>query len=408
MRTKLLATVLCSALALGQTGCLKSMILNGQIKSTRTGAGAADTIGDYELARSAASAGLLQFEGMHRLAPDNEDALFLLTKGWAGYGYAFPQDDYETAKLAGNDEVADYHKHRALLAFDRGVAYGLELLGKSDEGFAAAKKNVDTLKAWLADNFDDKEDAEVLFWVGSGWLARVNLMKDDDDLGPAYVSELFVGVAMLERSRALDPEYMAWGATSTLGVYHARARVAELDQAKQMLDEAIAKTNRKSLGVLVNYGKYACVSGDRALYEKVLQEVVDAGDVDPNLRLQNTIAKRRAKRGLSKEAIEECGFPEPATEPSEPASEPASAAPAPVSPAPTASAAPHAPAAPTPAPAAHAPAPAAGRAPSAAPTAPAHAPTAAPAAPAHAPTAPAHAPSAAPATSAAPAGKAHP
>lgn len=399
MRTKLLATVLCSALALGQTGCLKSMILNGQIKSTRTGAGAADTIGDYELARSAASAGLLQFEGMHRLAPDNEDALFLLTKGWAGYGYAFPQDDYETAKLAGNDELAEYHKHRALLAFDRGVAYGLELLGKRDEGFAAAKKNVDSLNAWLADNFDEKEDAEVLFWVGSGWLARVNLMKDDDELGPAYVSELFVGVAMLERSRALDPEYMAWGATSTLGVYHARARVAELDQAKQMLDEALAKTNRKSLGVLVNYGKYACVSGDRALYEKVLQEVVDAGDVDPNLRLQNTIAKRRAKRGLSKEAIEECGFTEPAAaEPAaspEPAPEPSSAAPA------------HAPtpAAPAPAPSAH-PAPAAPATP--APAASAHAPTPAAPAPARPPASAAPAPAHAPTAPAAPAGKGHP
>lgn len=308
MRTKLLATVLCSALALGQTGCLKSMILNGQIKSTRTGAGAADTIGDYELARSAASAGLLQFEGMHRLAPDNEDALFLLTKGWAGYGYAFPQDDYETAKLAGNDEVADYHKHRALLAFDRGVAYGLELLGKQDEGFAAAKKNVDTLKAWLADNFDDKEDAEVLFWVGSGWLARVNLMKDDDELGPTYVGELFVGVTLLERSRQLDPSFMGMAATSTLATYHARASMAELDESKKMFDEVIAKTERKNLGALVSYARYACVKSDKELYVKLLKEVIDNPDPDPDNRLQNTLAKRRAKRGLTKAAMEDCGF----------------------------------------------------------------------------------------------------
>lgn len=315
MRTKLLSAILCSALALGQTGCIKTMLINGQIESTRTGAGAADTIGDYELARAATSAGLLQFEGMHRLAPDNKNALFLLVKGWAGYGYAFPNDDFDAARLEGKDEQADYHRHRSLLAYDRAVGYGLELLAKQDEGFPNAKKNADMLKSWLAENFDDKEDAEVLFWTGSAWLARVNLMKDDDDLGPAYISELFVGVALLERSRELDPEYMAWGATSTLGVYHARAQMAELDLAKQMFDEVIAKTGGKSLGVYVNYAKYACVKSDRALYEKMLRYVVEAGDVDPNLRLQNTIAKRRAVRGLSKEAMEECAFPEPASPP---------------------------------------------------------------------------------------------
>src|SRR5262249_25486434 len=87
------STLLAITLALSGTGCIKKSLLNGQIEATRTGAGAADTIADYDLARAAASAGLLQFEGMHRLAPDNEDALYLLIKGWAGYGYAFAEDD---------------------------------------------------------------------------------------------------------------------------------------------------------------------------------------------------------------------------------------------------------------------------------------------------------------------------
>lgn len=308
MRTKVLTTLLCAGLAFGQVGCIKKMLVDGQISSTRKGAGAMDAIGDYELARSAASAGLVQFEGMHRLAPDNEDGVFLLAKSWVGYGYAFPQDDFENAVLAGNEELAAYHRSRALLAYNRGIAFGLELLGKKDKGFADAKKSADSMKAWTDKHFTDKEDAETLFWVGSGWLARVNLMKDDDDLGPKYVGELFVGVTLLERSRELDPSFMGMAATSTLATYHARASMAELDESKKMFDEVIAKTERKNLGALVSYTRYACVKSDKDLYEKLLKEVIDTPDPDPDNRLQNTLAKRRAKRALTKAAMEDCGF----------------------------------------------------------------------------------------------------
>ena len=173
MRSFVPATLFAAALALGSTGCIKSMILNSTIKSTRIGAGASDTIGDYELARSASQAAMMQFEGMHRLAPDNTDALYMLMRGWAGYGYAFASDDYEVADLAGDEATAEYHKRRAKLAFDRSIAYGEELISKKAEGFKDAKKNADTIKTWLATNFKEADDAENLFWFGSAWLARV-------------------------------------------------------------------------------------------------------------------------------------------------------------------------------------------------------------------------------------------
>ena len=57
MRINVLGMLFAATLALGSTGCVKKMILNSQIHATRIGAGAADTIGDYEIARGAASAG---------------------------------------------------------------------------------------------------------------------------------------------------------------------------------------------------------------------------------------------------------------------------------------------------------------------------------------------------------------
>src|SRR5580698_10462290 len=76
------ALALVGALGLGSTGCLKEIILNGQIEGTRKASAAVDRISGYEVARTAAYAGVTQFEGMHYLAPDNEDALFMLTKTW--------------------------------------------------------------------------------------------------------------------------------------------------------------------------------------------------------------------------------------------------------------------------------------------------------------------------------------
>ena len=296
---------LAAALAFSQTGCIKKILLDGQIAGTREGSSALNTVGDYELARSAAQAGLAQFEGMHKLAPDNEDALFLLTRSWVSYGFAFIEDEYEQAVDADDDSAAEYHKKRARNAYDRAVFYGLELLSHKSDGFDAAKKNEATMKAWLDDNFDSKADAENLFWVGYGWLARVNISKDD----PALVGELYVGIAILEKSVALDPDYNFWSGSVALGAYHARTAMSEMDQAKQLFELALAKSGGKNLMVQTNYAlKYACMKGDKPLYEKLLNDVLAAEDPDPNQRLTNTIAKRRAKRGLTKARMENCGF----------------------------------------------------------------------------------------------------
>jgi hypothetical protein len=290
---------------LSTTGCIEKALTNGQIEATRRASGAFDTIGDFELARAAAQAGMVQFEGMHRLAPDNEDALFLLTQGWTGYGFGVVEDDMEIAQDAGDEAATEYHKKRARMAYDRAIFYGLELLSHRDDGFKTARKNDATFKAWLKAHFTDKDDVPNLFWTGYGWLAKINLLKDD----PEQVADLFIPVAMLERSVELDPGYFHWGGSLALAAYHSRAAVAELDQGKQIFETVLAKTNRKSLLVLVTYAQtYACVKNDRALYETLLNEVLAADDPDPNQRLNSTLAKRRAKRYLGRQRMMDCGF----------------------------------------------------------------------------------------------------
>jgi len=291
----------------GTSGCLKQLILNGQISGTRTASAAVNTIQDYEIAEKVAMAGLGQIEGMRYLAPDNEDALFMLTRSWTSVALGFIEDTMErTEDEEGTSPNWDYHKRRAEAAYDRAVWYGIQLLEKKAPNFKAATKNIKTMKEYLAAFNDPETDAENLFWVGNAWLGRANVSREKADL----VAEIYVGVTMIERSVELNPKYQ-WGTGyAVLGSYHARTPMAELDEAKDLFEKGAQISEGHVLLPKVQLAiRYYCNKGDKASYTKVLQEVLAAGDGDPYQRLANVIAKRKASRWLGEKRMRDnCGF----------------------------------------------------------------------------------------------------
>lgn len=317
-----MALALVGVLGLGSTGCIKQLILDGQIQGTRQASGAIDAFSDYEVARTAAYAGVTQFEGMHFLAKENEDALFMLTKTWTSLTFAFIEDELEQAEdTAGeSSDLYAYHKARAVAGYDRAIHYGLQLLNKKHPGFDGAKKNEKDLKPWLA-QFTDEQDVENLFWTGYAWIGRVNILKDE----PAVVADLFIGAQMIERVKELKHDYLYGSVHTILGAYHGRSPMAEVDtcepkpgqpadpncwDAKREFAAAVAVTNGAALlPKLQLAAKYYCTKGDKAAYVKTLTEIIDAGDTLPDQRLTNAIAKRRAKRYLGKDRMmRTCGF----------------------------------------------------------------------------------------------------
>jgi hypothetical protein len=294
---------------LGGTGCIKRALVNGQIEGTREASAAFDTIGDWELAYKAAASGIVQFEGMLVLSPGNEDALFMLAKAWTGYAYAFVEDDLEEAQDAGDRSAAELQRQRATLAYGRAVDRGLELIARRAKGWDEARKGEAPFKAWLAKNFTSKDDAGILFWTGYAWLSKTNLNKDDAEM----VAELWLGVAMVERSVELDAAYNHHTGQTTLAAYHARSPMAEPEDAKALFETALGATKRQSLIVLVNYAtKYACAKVDVDLYQKLLKEALTTPDSDPELRLSNAVARRRARRwSTEKRMSDACGMDAP-------------------------------------------------------------------------------------------------
>lgn len=295
---------LCLLLVILATSCLDRMILDGTIKSTRDASRAFDTLNDLEVAKEGAGSSLVQLEGMQALAPDNEDALFLLTQSWTGYGGAFIEDAWERAYDRGDDDEEAFQADRARQAYDRAIGFGSKLVELRHPGFLAAQRNTDTMKVYLT-QFTTRDDAEALLWLGLAWLSRGGVAPERSDL----VAELFIGVALVERSVELEPSLAFATGLAALGAYHARSPDAELDQARRLFEQALTQTGRKALTVQVMYAQnYACQKHDQALYRSLLGEVLTAGEVLPEQRLENLIARRKAARYLKTPRLKRCGF----------------------------------------------------------------------------------------------------
>jgi hypothetical protein len=311
-------------LALANTDCIKKTLAKGQIKSTREASVAFQTTADYETARYAASAGMAQFEGMHMLVPDDENAYYLLIRGWASLAFAFVEDDMELAILAGDEEMTVYHRMRAKSMYTRSVNYGLEWMESKHEGIHEAIKHGSEkeIQDYVA-KFKDEEDADFLFWTGQAWMSRANVDKGDiGNIGQVYIGRTFV-----ERAVELKDDIERGSGHVILASYYARTGFNTLgqesfDKAKAHFDKAAQINGGKVLLGRVQMAKsYACRMKDDsagrkesfAMYMKLLNEVIEADDPLPEARLTNAIAKRKARRYASKKWIEDvaredCGW----------------------------------------------------------------------------------------------------
>ena len=153
------------------------------------------------------------------------------------------------------------------------------------------------MDAWLHEVFVDKQDAAILLWAGSSLGARINMGMEDIDT----VADLPLAKVILTRSVELDPDFMFMTGQMTMAVLAASEFPPDMDRAKRLFDEVLDKTERRNLMVQMNMARYYAVNvGDSKLFRDLLNEVLDAGDVLPEARINNVLARRRAERYLSR------------------------------------------------------------------------------------------------------------
>lgn len=251
---------------------------------------------DYETAGKAIPAGIIQLEGILRIVPDNEQILLFTIGSYLGYGVGWIEDQLEQADAADDFEEVLRLRGRARLMYTRAWDLARYMLHLRAEGFdEAVAGGLDELAVWLENNFSEREDAEVLLFTAQAWAAYMMLNMHDIDV----VADFPLAKVVLERSVELDPDFYFMQGTMLLAVVASQQFPPEMEKSKALFDAVLAGTEGRLLIVQVSMARYYAVAiGDYALFKTLLEEVVAAGDVLPEARLLNVIARRRAERYL--------------------------------------------------------------------------------------------------------------
>lgn len=288
---------LLSLLAVVTTGCdITKMAANGTSGLFQRAAPAFEQHWDYELAGEALPSNIIQMEGLLRVVPENEIIVMNAVRLYTAYAYGWIEDRVEELQLAHDYAAADEQMRRARYMYLRSRDLAKHYVALEHDGFEEAfAAGLEPFERYLREEFDDPEDAEGLLWVGYAWGSYINASKDN----MAAVADLPFAKACVQRSVELDPTYFNGAGTIFLAVVATEAPGANLDEAQALWERALELTERRNLLVLVNMARtYAVRRQDRDLYRSLLVEVLEAGDINPEQRLTNMIAKRRAERYL--------------------------------------------------------------------------------------------------------------
>jgi hypothetical protein len=350
-------------LGLSAVGCLTKLAAGTTVKIVGQAAPAIQRYEDTELAEEAMPASISTLEGLLELRKDDTELRALLARTYASYGFGFLEDRMEEA-LAKDDEAnAERYRLRAGMAYRRSreLALGSLTLWEDDDGGAEGhiKKGLAAWTEYLKEFDDAEEHTPTLFWAAYAWARYIGLNRDDMD----SLADLPLVTALADRIFALDHTFMGYAPhalrAGLIGTAPAQLGGRPAD-AKKEFEAAIAGTGGKNLMYHVVEAQIVAVAlQDRALYKSLLTTVIEAkSDINPDERLLNMLAKRRAERYLRQidQLFEPEAPPEPASppEPAPPAAPATTPAPAPK---PAASTAKPAASAPAPAPKASTPAP---------------------------------------------------
>jgi hypothetical protein len=246
---------------------------------------------DPELVRDAAPFGLKTMESVLDSQPQHLGLLTSLCSGFTQYAYAFVAQDADALDFAGKSLDARVKRDRARKLLIRARDYGLRGLEVRSPGITQKLKSMKDLSAALVSV--KKEDVALVYWTAASWALAVSNGKDDLSL----VAELPASEALMKHAMELDE---TWGDGAVLEFFvsfESSKPGGTVANAKKFLDRSIELSHGTHLGVQVAWAEGPLVDAQkRDEFELALKKVIaaDAG-ADPNSRLANTIAQRRAK-----------------------------------------------------------------------------------------------------------------
>jgi hypothetical protein len=287
------------------SGCnLQALLIRGTVDATEEftkerGAAFADPeiIGPILATATATNEGLIYY------VPDYEPLLMGAIFSNVAYGVGWLQAEARQAEIDGDYDKVEHLNKRSGILFARAMFYSKRLLRLRDDNFdAAMSQGVDVFSQWIDETFYEKEDAEPLLTASLAYL--VAMIESEEGLAAAV--DLPYARVMVERSIELDQELNAGQGLMMIGVIECTMPAAVGGRPKvglKLMEKAAALEQRRAHGVLIAMAERCAVAlQDRELFQKLLMEVIEAGDVE-EFRLPNKLSRHEAER-LLKQADE--------------------------------------------------------------------------------------------------------
>ena len=241
---------------------------------------------DPELVREALPFGLKFYESLLAEVPEHRGLLEATAQGFTAYGYLLQQraDLIDARDYIGAREL----RARARKLYLRGRDYALRGLDLRHGDFRTAV--LADQDAALAQT--TAEDITFLYWAGASWAGALSAAKDDMNL----LAELPIAAALIGRVLDLDESYEAGSAHEFFIAYEGSRPGGDAAKARRHYERALELSQGRRGSV------HLALAEAVSLRQQNLPEflkLVEAAlavdpDRDPQQRLVNTIAHRRA------------------------------------------------------------------------------------------------------------------
>ena len=251
------------------TGCsVKKIALRSIADILQNGASAFYEESDPKLAKSALESQLKLLEVFIVNDPKNPVLILQTVQGFGAYSFLFLEEEDPA---------------RAKIFYERGLKYGLSLLGELENHSYTFK------------------EVPLVFWTAYCWAGLANLSRDN----PQRIADLPKIEKMMGAVTRLSPGYFYGGADLFFGsLYGSRPKIlgGDLEKAKVHFEKALSAVQRRFLIAQVLYAQYVAIPAqDKELFKKVLSEVQEFPIENfPEQRLSNQVAKERAQKMLDK------------------------------------------------------------------------------------------------------------
>ena len=247
---------------------------------------------DPELVQAAIPFGLKLYESLLAESPKHTGLLLAAAKGFTEYSYAFVDSRIDEAR-AESLERADALRERARKLYIRAYRYGMRGLEVHHPGFAAALDN----DADLALQRVTRRDVPLLYWTAASRGLTISLSKTS----PELIAELPLVETVVRRVAELDENFGAGAVPEfliTLEAAHSGVKPEEQQKLmRQHFERALKLSQGKRAGTYVSFAENACVPAqNKAEFQSLLEKALAVDpDADPDNRLANLVAQRRAR-----------------------------------------------------------------------------------------------------------------